>query len=421
MRIAFHTFGCKVNQYETLELQSRFASVSVVPFEENADIYLINSCTVTAGADSSCRQLVRKLLRERPNSQVVVTGCYAERAPEELRGISPKVKVFSNREKPEIVETLFKYGARNAEFGRRNILEEQPASALRTPDSARVATKERNRAYIKIQDGCDAHCTYCIVPSVRPLLSSKSPELVICEAENLIKRGFREIVLTGVRLGRYLSATWDLTRLVKALIELPGDFRIRLSSIEITEVEDSLITLMRNNPRLCPHLHVPLQSGDDEILKRMGRWYSAEEFRARLRRIRGTVPDIAITTDVIVGFPGEGESQFLNSRRLLEEEGFSRLHVFRFSARPGTPAEKLSGQIESRMISAFARSLNGLDLALRHRFAGKFIGRTIVLLQESGGGYSQHYVRVRAPGLAEGAFHEVVPVSVSPDASLVVP
>ena len=410
--VAFHTFGCKVNQYETEELreQLKLGGYSVVPMGDAADVNVINSCSVTADADKSCRQLVRKLLREQPRARVVVTGCYAERAPDELRTISPQVEVFGNREKPLIAISL---GV--------------PTACVQTAaKTGVVALGERTRVYLKVQDGCDAHCTYCIIPSVRPELVCQSPDKILYEAGQLIARGYREIVLTGVRLGRYEwkspeGDVWDLAQLTQALVELDGDFRVRLSSIEVTEISDSLLDLMQENPKLCPHFHIPLQSGDETILKRMGRWYTAAEYRARVRQIKARIPDVALSADVIVGFPGEGDSHFQNSADLLEEEGFSRLHVFRYSVRPGTPAERLRQQVDPRIKSQRARALVQLDARLRSRFAKCFLNKPLrVLLEADGCGYTERYVRVRsAAPAAEGSFQMVRPSRLTPEALLV--
>jgi len=424
--IAFHTFGCKVNQYETEELrtQLRLGGFSVVPMESPADVYMINSCTVTADADSSCRQLVRKVLREQPVSRVVVTGCYAERASDELRAISPRVEVFGNHEKPMIAISL---GV-------------PTACVEAAANSGVTALADRTRAYIKIQDGCDAHCTYCIIPSVRPNLICRPPELILKEAWNLLNRGFRELVLTGVRLGRYEwrephppsghplpsgegrgeASFWDFARLVRALLDLPGDFRVRLSSIEVTEIPDSIVELAAMHPKLCAFFHIPLQSGDDEMLKRMGRWYTADDYRARIRQIKAAVPEVALSADVIVGFAGEGEEQFQNTIRLLEDEGFSRVHAFRYSIRPGTSAERLSGHVDGRVKSERTRRMVQVDRELRRRYAQRFLGRPVNVLQESdGSGYTERYVRVRSRSpLPEGAFQTLHPTSLTPEGLL---
>ncbi len=403
--VAFHTFGCKVNQYETEELrhQLTLGGFRIVPMEQGVDVVLINSCSVTADADSSCRQLIRKVLREQPETRVVVTGCYAERTPDELREISPRVEVFGNREKPLIAMALGVPTACVEEAARAGV----------------ISLAERTRAYIKVQDGCDAKCTYCIIPSVRPNLVCRASDLILKEAQNLLSRGYREIVLTGVRLGRYDSNGWDLTRLVRALVSLEGDFRIRLSSIEVTEIADSLIALMAHNPKLCAHFHIPLQSGDNEVLKRMGRWYTSEEYRARVQHIKERIPNVALSADVIVGFPGEETENFENTIRLLEDEGVSRLHVFRFSVRPGTPAERLNRHVDPRTKSARTRALLQVDRTLRYHYASRFIDQDVSVLMETGSGYTERYVRVRSSApLEEGIFHSLRPTRITSDAVL---
>jgi threonylcarbamoyladenosine tRNA methylthiotransferase MtaB len=412
--VAFHTFGCKVNQYETEELrtQLRLGGFSIVSMEEPADVFVVNSCTVTADADSSCRQMVRKLLRENPESRVVVTGCYAERSSDEIRSISPRVEVFGNRDKSMIAIAL---GV--------------PTACVEAAATSGVtALADRSRAYIKIQDGCDAHCTYCIIPSVRPTLMCRPPELILKEAQGLLARGYGEIVLTGVRLGRYEyriegddTLAWDFSRLVHALVALEGDFRVRLSSIEVTEIPDAIITLAATNPKLCPFFHIPLQSGDNDILKRMGRWYTSEQYRARIREIKQAIPNVALSADVIVGFAGEEDQHFNNTIHLLEEEGFSRVHAFRYSIRPGTSAEKLSGHVDPRVKSERTRRMVQVDHDLRRRYAERFLNQPLRVLQESNdSGYTERYVRVRASQtLPEGTFQTVRPTQVTAEGVLI--
>jgi len=390
--IAFHTFGCKVNQYETEELraQLRLGGLKIVPMEQAADVYVINSCTVTADADSSCRQMIRKILREQPSSRVVVTGCYAERTPDELRQMSSRVEVFGNRDKPLIATAL---GV--------------PTACVETAARSGITRlTDRTRAYLKIQDGCDAKCTYCIIPSVRPDLTNRPAEYVLKEAQNLLAGGFREIVLTGVRLGRHEH----FSQLMRDLLALPGDFRVRLSSIEVTEIPDDVIELAATHPKMCPFFHIPMQSGDPEVLKRMGRWYTAADYRNRIQYIRSRVPDVALSADVICGFPGETDANFQNTLDLLETEGFSRVHAFRFSVRPGTPAERLPNQVDGRIKAERTRRMVAHDRMLRQRYASQFVGKTLrVLAEHKGTGYSERYVRARVPaGTPEGAFVDVM-------------
>ena len=394
--VAFHTFGCKVNQYETEELreQLRLGGYHIVPMSGGADVNIVNSCTVTADADSSCRQLVRKILREQPAARVVVTGCYAERSAEELRLISPRVEVFGNHEKPMIAMAL---GV-------------PTACVQEAANSGVTALADRTRAYIKIQDGCDAKCTYCIIPSVRPNLISRPAELILKEARNLLARGFREIVMTGVRLGRYEYEEWRFTLLLQSLLDLPGDFRIRLSSIEVTEIPDEVIELAAAHPKLCPFFHIPLQSGDDEILKRMGRWYTSGQYRDRIHQIKARIPDVALSADVIVGFAGEEEKHFQNTVKLLEDEGFSRVHAFRYSIRPGTSAERLSNHVDPKAKGERTREMTRIDKKLRQKYAERFLNKPVRVLAESdGSGYTDRYVRVNVPeGSLPGEFIDCI-------------
>lgn len=411
--IAFHTFGCKVNQYETEELRGQLAlgGFRIVDLEQEADVYVINSCTVTADADSSCRQLVRKLARERPSARLVVTGCYAERSSQELQAVSPRVEVFGNHEKPLIATTL---GV--------------PTACVEAAAQQGVGSlADRTRAYIKIQDGCDAKCTYCIIPSVRPSLKSRSPGLILREANRLIEKGYREIVLTGVRLGRYSAEGdqgehWDFSALVKALVRLSGDFRIRLSSIEVTEIPDDVVRLASESSKLCPFFHIPLQSGDDEMLKRMGRWYTSGQYRERIRAIRGLLPEAAFSADVIVGFAGETDERFQRTVALLEQEAFSRVHAFRYSVRPGTSAERLRNHVDGRVKAERTRAMVKVDQLLRKRFASRFIGKSVrVLCETNGAGYSAEYIRVRGSKTAQvNSFFEAVGKAVGEDGLLLV-
>lgn len=404
--VAFHTFGCKVNQYETEEIreQLRLGGFHVVPIEQGADVNIVNSCTVTADADSSCRQLVRKLLREQPASRIVVTGCYAERAADELSAVSSRVEVFGNHEKPLIAVAL---GV-------------PTACVQAAANSGVTALGDRTRAYIKVQDGCDAKCTYCIIPTVRPTLICRAPDLILLEAKNLLAKGFREIVLTGVRLGRYEHGSVTLVPLIRSLIELPGEFRVRLSSIEVTEIPDDIIELAARHPKLCPFFHIPMQSGNDEILHRMGRWYNAAQYRDRIRQIKSRIPDVALSADVIVGFAGEEESHFRNTTALLEEEGFSRVHAFRYSIRPGTPAERLPHHVDPRIKSERTRRMVRLDRELRQRYAKRFLNKSVkVLVESEGSGYTDHYVRAKVQGeSAEGQFLTARPIDVTSEAVL---
>ncbi len=319
-KVYFYTFGCKVNQYDTQRIRENFSSdYNEVASPEDADIVVINSCTVTAEADRQCRQIVRRMTRVAPQADIVVCGCYSKRATDEIKNHfdgNPRVKILKDME---------------------NIIE-----YYKIVESKKIITSfsEHARAYLKIQDGCDQFCSYCVVPYIRSGNCSKSKDEVVEEVTALLNNGYLEIVLCGVRLGKYSpQENYLLENLISDILSINKEFRIRLSSIEITEITDKLLNFMKENPiKICPHLHIPLQSGDDTLLKKMNRPYNTRFYSERISDIKKTIPDITITTDVIVGFPGETEEMFENTCEFVEKIGFSKVHIFPFSPRPGTSA-----------------------------------------------------------------------------------
>ena len=384
MKVWSYTFGCKVNQYETELLRHRLMgpSDSAVARLQDADLCLINTCSVTAFADKEGRQMIRRALRENPRARVIVTGCYATRAPKEIRALSERVEVYTNAEKDQLPSCL---GFEVAD---------QPLGIHQFAG--------RTRAFLKIQDGCKAPCNYCIIPTVRPSLWSKPADQVRREAEALLANGYQEIVLTGIRLGLYRGTDesgdrLDLGTLLERLTGLSGRFRIRLSSLEVTEVTDRLIDQVARNHKICRHFHIPLQSGDSAVLAAMRRWYDAPFYRSRVAAVRRAMPDCGITADVMVGYPTETGEQFENTYRLIEEMELSGLHVFRFSAREGTGAAD-HAPVDPRVQSARAHRLGALDEVLRERFYRRFADtRRPVLPEPSGEGWTDNYIRVRVP------------------------
>ncbi|MBK8574962.1 MAG: MiaB/RimO family radical SAM methylthiotransferase [Elusimicrobia bacterium] len=328
MKVSFQTFGCKANQYDTELLRTRLESgggQSVNDFRE-ADLCLINSCSVTAKADQECRQFVRKILRENITARVVVTGCYATHDPQALRALSPRVEVYSNKEK-EGLPACLGFEVAPEVWG-----------------LSRFA--HRARAFVKIQDGCKAPCRYCIIPQTRSTYWSKPVDHVLKEVQTLVDGGHGEIVFTGIRLGLYRGRSpdgkyADLTQLVARIIHLPGRFRIRLSSLEVTEIPDKLIQLAASSDKVCAHFHIPLQSADDGVLKDMGRWYAFSDYADRVGAVRRFLPEAAVTADVLTGFPTESDTAFENTFRRIETLQLSGLHAFPYSSRPGTVAAEL--------------------------------------------------------------------------------
>lgn len=328
MKVWVKTFGCRVNQAEGDALKASLLAGGSAEAEgfEDADLCVVNTCTVTGEADREALALLRRVTRRNSAARLVVTGCLAERDPALVRAAAPAAVVVGNAAKASIP----------AQFG----------CAPLPPEAAWTAASGRGRAFLKVQDGCNMDCAYCTIPSIRPTLSSVPVEELLSRARAAVAAGVPEIVLCGIRLGRYLrreegGARVDLAGLVARLLELPGDFRVRLSSLEVTDATDRLFALMASSGgRLCPHLHLPLQSGCDATLKRMRRWYSAEFYRRRVDAYRAAVPEGSLFADVIAGFAGETESEHEESLGFARALEFDGLHVFRYSPRPGTSAAK---------------------------------------------------------------------------------
>jgi len=391
------TLGCKVNQYETelIREQLEKSGFNPVSFGEKAGLYIINTCSVTEKAAQKSIELIKKA-RNR-SSLLVVTGCYAEAEKEKLREMFPWIDlVVGNKEKSNIGNIINGNGKNHQEkqtyIGNFNA---------------------HNRAFVKVEDGCNQFCTYCIIPYVRGKeIRSRSLSEVLREMENLAEQGFKEIVLTGVNLGLYgtdLNPQVKLVNLLKKAECLKEKIRIRLSSLEPHLLSVELIDFMAQSSWICPHLHLPLQSGDAEILKRMGRRYTLEEYRRLLKKVREKIPSVAITSDVMVGFPGEEEPHFDNTYRFLEEMKFSRLHVFRFSPRKGTRAYSIKPRIEEKVKKERSKLLRDLGNKLSQDFASQFLGKTLTVLAEDQPdtesgllfGYTENYIPLLFNGKEE--------------------
>ncbi len=368
------TLGCKVNQYETEFLRQGLLGIGYedATRDEVADLCVVNTCTVTREGDSKSRQMIRRMARENPGSRIVVMGCYATRAPSEVAALPGVVEVVTD--KRELPDLLGRFGVVDvptgiAQFG------------------------NRHRAYMKVQDGCLLRCSYCIIPKVRPHVFSRPMPEILDEAQRLIANGYRELVLTGVHLGHYgveqnrhkPKNQWvRLAHLVRRLAQLEGDFRVRLSSIEATEVTRELVGTMADFPdKICAHLHICLQSGSDRILRRMRRRWSTRLFLERCELIRNALAQPALTTDVIVGFPGETADDFEATCRVARTAGFSKIHVFPFSARKGTPAAEMPDQLPKSLKTLRGRQLSELEGELRSDYFQRLLGRTLRVLVES--------------------------------------
>ncbi|MBS4030175.1 MAG: tRNA (N(6)-L-threonylcarbamoyladenosine(37)-C(2))-methylthiotransferase MtaB [Clostridiales bacterium] len=416
--VAFHTLGCKVNQTETAALQYLFESAGyrTVPFSTPADVYVINTCTVTHLGDRKSRQVVRRARRINADSVIVVTGCYAQVAPEDVMAI-PEVDLIvgthSRGKLPELVLETKQKGRLNcvSPLEEKGGFESLPAAQ----------TGSRTRAFLKVQEGCRQYCSYCIVPYARGPLYSRHPEDAVVEARRLAQSGFKELVLTGVHLGSYgvdLPGNIALSDLITRISPIDGIERIRISSVEPTEITPDLIETVMEHNKVCRHLHIPLQSGDDLILRRMNRKYDSGEFLYLVRWLQAQIPDIALTTDVMVGFPGETTEQFAHSLGLIQRAGFSRLHIFKYSPRQGTPAAKFPDQVPHPVKEERARQLTQLGDELASCYRERFVGKTVnVLFEEKAGrsklaGLTEHYIRVTAKA-AESLLGHLVQVKVT--------
>jgi threonylcarbamoyladenosine tRNA methylthiotransferase MtaB len=393
MRVAFTTLGCKINQFETDAMRQAAAAEgnAIVPFDAEADVYVINTCSVTAKSDYQCRQTIRAAIRRGEGARVIVTGCYAETRPQEIRDIPGVAMVLGNGEKTSITRHLSGLEARVQES---------------TMDHHEAVTA-RTRGFLKIQDGCDSRCTYCIVPLARGASRSVPREEIIRMFDQAIDAGCPEVVLSGIHIGRYgqdLVTRESLTVLVRDLLARKRQARIRLSSIEPNEVTDDLISMFGHG--LCRHLHVPLQSGDDAILCSMNRTYGSILYRKLVETVAMKVPDIAIGADVMVGFPGEGEKEFQNTYDLVKDLPLTHLHVFSYSPRPGTPAAVMKGQVPERTKKERNETLRAIafkkNLAFRERHKGKTLGIVLEEGQTTGtgmcSGLTDNYIRVHVSG-----------------------
>jgi threonylcarbamoyladenosine tRNA methylthiotransferase MtaB len=399
MKLRTVTLGCKVNQYETQFVREGLIGIGYEDAvdREEADLCIVNTCTVTSEGDSKSRQTIRRLARDNPASKIVVMGCYATRAPEEVARLPNVTEVVTD--KRELPDLLGRFGVTDVPTGISSF-------------------GRRHRAYVKVQDGCMLRCSFCIIPSVRPHLASRPMQAIRDEVRRLVDAGYREIVLTGIHLGHYgvewssgrAKSEWTrLSHLFDELAALDGSFRIRLSSIEATEVTRELVDVMAAHPqRVCPHLHISMQSGSDAVLRRMRRRWGSQRFVDRCRAVCEQLDQPALTTDVIVGFPGETDGDFAATCRVCEEVGFSKIHIFPFSPRRTTPAAEMPDQIAPQVKAERCRQLAELDERLRQRYFASLRGRQLEVLVESAAerpgyvvGTSCRYAPCELPGTAE--------------------
>lgn len=403
-RVAFHTLGCKVNQHDTAHMAGLFeeAGWERVPFDEEADAYIINTCTVTHVSDRKSRQMIRRAAQKNPQAVVAVCGCYAQTGAQALKALSEVDLILGTNERSRIVDAVSQF---QKDGEKKTYLAEDEALAHFEPVHW-ARSSHRTRAEIKVQEGCDQFCTYCIIPYARGPLRSRPIADTLAEINHLVDQGYKELVLTGIHLGAFGQGIYDetgsLDDLCRRILAETDLARLRLSSLEVTEVSDDLIDLLASQDRLMPHLHLPLQAGSDRTLQRMNRPYTQKDFQDRVRDIRQAVPNIAITTDLMVGFPGETEEDFKESLIFSDAMAFADMHIFKYSPRSGTPAAKMADQVPPQDKDRRAKQIQDVAQKNRDAYAQRFLGDTVsVLIEEkdaSGAmtGHSPHYLRVRA-------------------------
>lgn len=407
--VCFVTLGCKVNQTESEAMAQLFreADYQVVNASEEADVVVVNTCTVTNTGDSKSRQVIRRMIKAHPESVVVVMGCYAQTAPGEVLGIEGVDLVLGTQDRMKVLEWIDRVKAEKA-----------PQNAVRDIWGAEVfeelpqlSEEHRTRAMLKIQEGCNQFCTYCIIPYARGPLRSRLPKNALAEAQRLVDEGYPEIVLTGIHTGFYgqdLGEGWNLALLVRELDKIHGLRRLRLSSIEPMEFTDDLIESIVSSEKLCPHLHIPLQSGSDAVLERMNRPYNLREYRDLLERLRQRIPNLAVTTDIIVGFPGETDADHASTIDFAKSCNFAGIHVFPYSKRKGTPAAEYPDQVLKKLKEQRVKELLKVARDSQVRFSRRFVGSPVEVLIERVDakgwalGHTPHYLQVEIPCREDG-------------------
>ena len=413
--VAFHTLGCKVNTYESNAMLKIFndAGYQEVDFKQIADVYVINTCTVTNTGDSKSRQMIRKAIRKNPQATICVVGCYSQIAPEEIEQIEGVGVVLGTQYRQNIVEYVNEY----LKTGKM-VVKVDNIMNLKKFEDLNIDRFKNTRAFLKIQDGCNNFCTYCIIPYARGRVRSRQKESVLNQAQRLVDNGYVEIVLTGIHTAGYGEDLDDYSfyELLVDLVKIKGLKRLRISSIETSQISDEIIDLIGSNEIIVDHLHVPLQAGSDATLKRMNRKYTTAEYLEKINKIRSYLPNIAFTTDVIVGFPGETDEEFEETYNFIKQVNYSELHVFPYSPRKNTPAAKMKDQVNDQIKHERANRLLQLSKELNHEFALKQIGKTLkVLFEKRDGeyliGHAGDYLKVKVK-TADNLIGEIVTIKI---------
>ncbi|MGX4600837.1 tRNA (N(6)-L-threonylcarbamoyladenosine(37)-C(2))-methylthiotransferase MtaB [Faecalimicrobium sp. JNUCC 81] len=404
-KVAFYTLGCKVNQYETEAMLEMFKKegYTQVDSEEFADVYVINTCTVTHMSDRKSRQYIRRMKKKNPDAIIAVVGCYSQVSPEEILDIEEVNLVMGTNERRTIVDEIKKIDASKKVSTVDDIMKVRAFEEIEISQS-----NGKTRAFMKIQDGCDRFCSYCIIPYARGgKVRSRSLESILEEVNKLVSNGYKEFVLTGIHVASYGKDLRDeqinLLNVIKEINKVEGVKRIRLSSVEPVLFTDEFVSEVSKMEKVCPHYHLSLQSGCDETLKRMNRRYTTEEYKAIVDRLRENIPNVAITTDVIVGFPGETNDEFNKTYEFLKDIELSQMHIFKYSPRKGTPAATMDNQIDPQMKQFRSDKLLNLNKENFNKFASKFIGEELEILFEQSvvdnmyEGLTTNYIRVVVP------------------------
>ncbi|MGD6832193.1 tRNA (N(6)-L-threonylcarbamoyladenosine(37)-C(2))-methylthiotransferase MtaB [Sutcliffiella halmapala] len=410
--VAFHTLGCKVNHYETEAIWQLFKANDYerTEFEGTADVYVINTCTVTNTGDKKSRQVIRRAIRKNPDAVICVTGCYAQTSPAEIMAIPGVDIVVGTQDRVKMLEYIEQFKQERQPInGVGNIMKARVYEELDVP-----AFTDRTRASLKIQEGCNNFCTFCIIPWARGLMRSRDPEEVITQAQQLVDAGYKEIVLTGIHTGGYGEdmKDYNFAMLLRELDKrVKGLKRIRISSIEASQITDEVIQVLNDSDKIVRHLHIPIQSASNTVLKRMRRKYTMEFFADRLNRLKEALPGLAITSDVIVGFPGETEEEFMETYNFIKEHKFSELHVFPYSKRTGTPAARMTDQVDEEVKNERVHRLIELSNQLAKEYASMFEEEVLEVIPEEiykeesekglYVGYTDNYLKVVFPANEE--------------------
>lgn len=414
--VSFITLGCKVNQYDSDAMRTLFIRNGYSQAEgDDADVYVINTCSVTSVGDRKSRQMVRRIRRAHPDAIIAVAGCYAQLAPEVFEQMGDVDVIVGHQNRSQIVQYV-----EEAKHSDKPLNEVVDIMKVKDFENMEVDPEGevKTRAFIKVQEGCDNYCTFCIIPYARGRLKSRLQKDAVEEIKKLVARGYREVVLTGIHLGNYGKDLHDgtsLSTLVAELVKIPDLLRIRLGSIESVELSEELIQIIHNEPKVCRHLHLPIQSGSDSVLRGMNRHYRLPQYKKLITELREKIPGLALTTDLIVGFPGETEENFQETLETLKEIQFSGIHVFPYSQRTGTPAATYPNQVSNEVKKERVHRVQALEKDIAKKYRSQFLGQVVhVLAEEIKNGYyeglTDEYIRVtiKSEGVERGHMYPVL-------------